>query len=188
PLNELLSPEQMRVANRGTAAEKRALLDSFDAEKRRQIMRVLSPQAFSELPALQREAMAARQPQQFVNFELIEQKLYRALYSNRQLQEVLVDFWMNHFNVFNGKGSDRVLLTSFERDAIRPHVFGHFKDMLLATARHPAMLFYLDNWQSQAPRDDLPPPPAAAVGALRRPGINENYGRELMELHTMGVD
>jgi uncharacterized protein (DUF1800 family) len=183
PLNELLSPEQIRVANRGTAEEKLALLNSFDTEKRRQIMRALPPQAFTAQPALQREAMAARQPQQFVNFELIEHKLYRALYSNRQLQEVLVDFWMNHFNVFNGKGSDRVLLTSFERDAIRPHVFGRFKDMLLATARHPAMLFYLDNWQSQAPREDGPAPPG-----LRRPGLNENYGRELMELHTLGVD
>src|SRR5439155_1403498 len=115
--------------------------------------------------------------------DLIENKLYRAIYSNRQLEEVLADFWMNHFNVFNGKGQDRVLLTSFERDAIRPHVFGHFKDMLLATARHPAMLFYLDNWQSQAPREDVPAPPG-----VRRPGLNENYGRELMELDTLGVD
>src|SRR5205814_6499455 len=73
--------------------------------------------------------------------------------------------------------------TSFERDAIRPYVFGHFKDMLLATARHPAMLFYLDNWQSQAPREDSPFP-----AEVRRPGLNENYGRELMELHTLGVD
>src|SRR6202040_2014715 len=82
-----------------------------------------------------------------------------------------------------GKGQDRGLLTSFERDAIRPHVFGHFRDLLLATARHPAMLFYLDNWQSQAPREDLPVPPG-----VRRPGLNENYGRELLELHTLGVD
>src|SRR5262249_1244004 len=103
--------------------------------------------------------------------------------SNHQLEEVLVDFWMNHFNVFNGKGQERVLLTSFERDAIRPHIFGHFEDLLLATARHPAMLFYLDNWQSQSPRDDIPVP-----ATVRRPGLNENYGRELMELHTLGVD
>jgi uncharacterized protein (DUF1800 family) len=120
----------------------------------------------------------------FVNNELIESRLYRALYSNRQLEEVLVDFWLNHFNVFNGKGPARMLLTSYERDAIRPNVLGKFRDLLLATARHPAMLHYLDNWQSQAPRDDLPPPPNNA----RRPGLNENYGRELMELHTLGVD
>jgi uncharacterized protein (DUF1800 family) len=183
PLNELLTPAQIRTATQGTPEEKLALLDSFDAATRRQIVRALPLPAFAALPALRREALAANQPQQFVNGELIEQKLYRALYSNRQLEEVLVDFWMNHFNVFNGKGPGRVLLTSFERDAIRPHVLGHFKDLLLATARHPAMLFYLDNWQSQAPRDDLPIPPG-----VRRPGLNENYGRELMELHTLGVD
>jgi uncharacterized protein (DUF1800 family) len=183
PLNELLSPEQIRAATRGTVDEKRALLDSFDAEKRRQVIRVLPPQALADLPAARREALAASQPQQFVNGELIEQKLYRAVYSNRQLEEVLVDFWMNHFNVFNGKGPDRVLLTSFERDVVRPHVFGRFKDLLLATARHPAMLFYLDNWQSQVPRDDFPVPPG-----VRRPGLNENYGRELLELHTIGVN
>jgi len=95
----------------------------------------------------------------------------------------LVDFWMNHFNVFNGKGPGRLLLTSYERDAIRPYIFGHFKDMLLATARHPAMLFYLDNWQSQSPPDNVFTSPGS-----RRPGINENYARELMELHTLGVN
>jgi len=184
PLRELLTPEQMRVAMSGTQEEKLALLDSFDREKRRQVLRMLPMQAMATMPALRREAMALSQPQQFVNFELTEQKLLRAVYSNRQLQEVLVDFWMNHFNVFNGKGPNRILLTSFERDAIRPYVFGKFKDMLLATARHPAMLYYLDNWQSQSPRDDLPAPPAGA----RRPGLNENYGREIMELHTLGVD
>src|SRR5438046_2386563 len=160
-----------------------ALLNSLDAETRRQVLRVVPSEALSDLPDLRREAMAVRQPQELVNAELIEHKLYRAIYSNRQLEEILVDFWVNHFNVFNGKGPDRALLTSFERDAIRPHVFGRFEDLLLATARHPAMLFYLDNWQSQAPREDLPAPPG-----VRRPGLNENYGRELMELHTLGVD
>ena len=183
PLNELLSPEQIQKTAHGTAADKTALLDSFDAGKRLQILRAIPLQSLTDVPQLRREALAARQPQEFVNSELIENKLYRAIYSNRQLEEVLVDFWMNHFNVFNGKGPDRVLLTSFERDAIRPYVFGHFKDMLLATARHPAMLFYLDNWQSQVPRDDIPFPPG-----VRRPGLNENYGRELLELHTLGVN
>jgi len=183
PLNELLSPEQIQTINHGTAEEKIALLNSFDAEKRLQILRVISLQSLADVPHLRREALAARQPQEFVNSELMENKLYRAIYSNRQLEEVLVDFWMNHFNIFNGKGPDRVLLTSFERDAIRPYVFGHFRDMLLATAHHPAMLYYLDNWQSQVPRDDIPVPPG-----VRRPGLNENYGRELLELHTLGVD
>ena len=184
PLRELLTPEQLRIATSGTPDEKLALLDSFDQNKRRQIIRMLPVQSLAAMPALRREAMAAGQPQQFVNFELTEQKLLRAVYSNRQLEEVLVDFWMNHFNVFKGKGPGFILLTSFERDAIRPYVFGKFKDMLLATARHPAMLYYLDNWQSQSPRDDLPAPPAG----VRRPGLNENYGREIMELHTLGVD
>ena len=184
PLRELLTPEQLRIATSGTQDEKLALLDSFDRDKRRQVLRMLPMQSLATMPALRREAMAVSQPQQFVNFELTEQKLLRAVYSNRQLQEVLVDFWMNHFNVFNGKGPDRILLTSFERDAIRPYVFGKFKDMLLATARHPAMLYYLDNWQSQSPRDNVAAPPPG----VSRPGLNENYGREIMELHTLGVD
>jgi uncharacterized protein (DUF1800 family) len=183
PLADLLTPDQVRIANRGTHEEKLSLFNSLDAEKRKQVFRVLQPQSLNDFPDLSRESLAVRQPQQFVNFELMENKLLRATYSNRQLEEVLVDFWMNHFNIYNGKGQDRVLLTGFERDAIRPYVFGHFKDMLLATARHPAMLLYLDNYQSQVTRDDFPQPPDA-----RRPGLNENYGRELMELHTLGVN
>ena len=183
PLNQLLTVEQRRITQQGTPKEKRDLLMSFDPDKRRQILRQLPAQAVADVPELRREALAVRQPQQFVNQELIESKLQRALYSSRQLEEVLVDFWLNHFNVFNGKGPVRMLLTSYERDAIRPNVLGRFRDLLLATARHPAMLFYLDNWQSQTPREDIPLPPNA-----RRPGLNENYGRELMELHTLGVD
>jgi uncharacterized protein (DUF1800 family) len=183
-LNNLLTAEQRRVTQQGSVEERRALLMSLDAPTRKQVLRVLPPPALTGIPELQREALAARQPQVFVNQELIDSRVYRALYSNRQLEEVLVDFWLNHFNVFNGKGPARMLLTSYERDAIRPFVLGRFRDLLLATARHPAMLFYLDNWQSQAPRDDIPPPP----NNPRRPGLNENYGRELMELHTLGVD
>jgi len=184
PVNELLTPDQQRQLRAGTDQEKLALINSLDPEKRQQLLR--NPQVAQQLqglPQLRREAMKLSQPQQVVNGELIENKLYRAIYSNRQLEEVLVDFWLNHFNVFNGKGPNRLLLTSYERDAIRPHVLGHFKDLLLATARHPAMLYYLDNWQSQVLRDDLNMPPS-----VRRPGLNENYGRELMELHTLGVN
>ena len=189
PINELLTQDQMRIMRAGTDQEKIAILDSLDAEKRRQVLRTAGPQMFATVPTLRREAMAASQPQQFVNAELIENKLYRAIYSNHQLEEVLVDFWLNHFNVFNGKGQTRVLLTSYERDAIRPYVFGRFKDMLLATARHPAMLIYLDNAQSVVPREDLPMPVVGPNQAPpRRPGLNENYGRELLELHTLGVD
>jgi uncharacterized protein (DUF1800 family) len=185
-LSTLLTAEQRRLAQTGSAQQKRDLFASLDAEKRRQVLRVLPPMALAGIPELQREALAARQPPQFVNGELIESRIYRALYSHRQLEEVLVDFWLNHFNVFNGKGQARMLLTSYERDAIRPHAFGRFRDLLLATARHPAMLQYLDNWLSQVPRDDIPAP--LRLANLPRPGLNENYGRELMELHTLGVD
>jgi uncharacterized protein (DUF1800 family) len=186
PLSSLLSTAQQRIAEQGTPAEKRALLMAFDAGTRLQILLSLPPQAVASVPGLRLESLAARQPPQFVNQELIESRLHRAVSSNRQLEEVLVDFWLNHFNVFNGKGPARLLLTSYERDAIRPHVLGRFRDLLLATARHPAMLLYLDNWQSQVPRDDLPASPI--LGSARRPGLNENYGRELLELHTLGVD
>jgi uncharacterized protein (DUF1800 family) len=121
-------------------------------------------------------------PQQVVNQDLVEGKLLRAVYSERQLEEVLTDFWYNHFNVDIDKGQDRLMVTGYERDAIRPHVLGRFKDLLLATAESPAMLFYLDNWQSTGP--DLHPRP----NQKGKQGLNENYGRELMELHTLGVD
>ena len=188
PLNELLTPDQIRMARIGTDAEKLALFNSFDDDKRKQVLRALGPQALVGFPDLRREAMAANQPANYVHQELIENKLMRAVYSNRQLEEVLVDFWMNHFNVFNGKAQERQLITSFERDAIRPNVLGHFRDLLLATARHPAMLLYLDNWQSQSPREDLRLPVGPNGTPLPRPGLNENYGRELLELHTLGVD
>jgi len=186
-LNNLLTAEQRRITQQGTVDERRALLMSFDAEMRKQVLRMLPPAAVAGIPELQREALAARQPPMFVNQELVDSRMYRALYSNRQLEEVLVDFWLNHFNVFNGKGPARMLLTSYERDAIRPHALGRFRDLLVATARHPAMLYYLDNWQSQAPREEIPGQPPAPAN-VRRPGLNENYGRELMELHTLGVN
>ena len=122
--------------------------------------------------------------------ELTEQKLLRAIYSERQLEEVLVDFWFNHFNVFAGKGADRLLLTSYERDVIRPNVLGSFRDLLGATAHSPAMLFYLDNWLSVDPdaAKGLMNRRRAPQGNARRTGLNENYARELMELHTLGVE
>lgn len=123
--------------------------------------------------------------------ELQQAKLLRAVFSERQLQEVMVDFWFNHFNVFAGKDNARLMLTVYERDAIRPHALGKFKELLTAVAQSPAMMMYLDNFLSQR---ELPPPPPKydADGNLmpppRRPGLNENYARELMELHTLGVD
>src|SRR5437660_8834295 len=144
-------------------------------------------------------------PPQFLTGELQISRILRAVYSERQLQEVMVDFWTNHFNVFAGKGADRWLLISYDRDTIRPNTLGKFYNLLLADAKSPAMLFYLDNFQSVSPNAQLPPLlPNAAQNPLRalrmsnnpqqqkqqqqRRGINENYARELMELHTLGVD
>jgi uncharacterized protein (DUF1800 family) len=112
--------------------------------------------------------------------EAVQARILRAVESPRQLQEVMVDFWYNHFNVFAGKGIDRLLVGSYEQQAIRPHALGRFRDLLEATARHPAMLFYLDNWQNTAPNSP------GARGRFK--GLNENYARELMELHTLGVN
>lgn len=124
--------------------------------------------------------------------ELQSQKLLRAVFSERQLNEVMVDFWMNHFNVFAGKGPEKVFLTPFERDVLRPRLWGKFPDLVLATAKSPAMLFYLDNALSVAPPENRPAGRFAGFrsvgGGPRRAGLNENYARELMELHTLGVD
>lgn len=114
--------------------------------------------------------------------QLVAQKILRAVASERQLQEVLVDFWFNHFNVTVEKGQVKWYAIPYERDAIRPHVFGRFRDLLGATAHHPAMLFYLDNWQSVGADR------AHDGGTAKPQGLNENYGRELLELHTLGVD
>jgi uncharacterized protein (DUF1800 family) len=174
------------------------------------------------------------EPPQRITAELNASRILRAAYSERQLQEVMVDFWSNHFNVFVGKGADRWFLTSYDRDVIRPNALGKFRDLLEATAKSPAMLFYLDNFQSVSPqagagnrrraldglfggnrrnrrmnddrmerrRDRQTPrggdeeaamtraPQQQQQPAPQRPrrGINENYARELMELHTLGVD
>ncbi|MBZ4419272.1 DUF1800 domain-containing protein [Myxococcus sp. RHSTA-1-4] len=144
-----------------------------------------------------------------IGLEQSAAKVLRAVESPHPLEEVLVDFWFNHFNVSAEKGAVRWMVTSYERDAIRPHVFGRFRDLLGATARHPAMLFYLDNWRStrdgmprpmrRAPRGDAPGEAGAEVESSTlepwddeddepKPGLNENYARELLELHTLGVD
>jgi uncharacterized protein (DUF1800 family) len=126
------------------------------------------------------EAKARRQRAQIIVRQAQEARIWRALYSRRQLQEVMVDFWYNHFNVFAGKGLDHLWVGNYEAEAIRPYVLGRFRDLLLATAHHPAMLFYLDNQLNTAPGSP------GARGNLT--GLNENYAREIMELHTLGVD
>jgi uncharacterized protein (DUF1800 family) len=112
--------------------------------------------------------------------QAVQNRFDRAINSPRQLQEVMVDFWFNHFNVFAGKGLDRLWTGAYEQEAIRPYALGNFRDLLGATARHPAMLFYLDNWQNTAPGSP------GSKGKFE--GLNENYAREVMELHTLGVD
>lgn len=126
---------------------------------------------------------------------IIANRVVRAAYSERQLQEVMVDFWQNHFNVFAGKNALRWYIPSYERDVLRKHALGNFKDLLTATAKHPAMLFYLDNFESVTPNVDRRAGRNArnvqnAPQQARRQnrGLNENYARELMELHTLGVD
>ena len=178
--------QQARRAARQAAAK----TDGKDSEKQE-----ASPRPD---PEMQRRAQSPL-------IELSEQKVLRAIYSPRQLQEVLVDFWFNHFNVDARKGADRFMLTEYERETIRPHVLGKFRDLLEATAKSPAMLFYLDNWMSadpNGPHVDLRPrvmrgpfgrpfivqPPPARQNPNAPKGLNENYGRELMELHTLGVD
>jgi uncharacterized protein (DUF1800 family) len=147
------------------------------------------------------EEVVSQRKNQDVFDALQAQKLLRAVYGARQLEEVLTDFWFNHFNVDARKIEDRPVIMEYERDVIRPHVLGKFRDLLGATAKSPAMLFYLDNWLSAAPPPvpqrrpagpsspsrPGPRPPAPRPAPAGR-GLNENYGRELMELHTLGVD
>ncbi len=132
------------------------------------------------------DVVAARREQyRRLTLQTDEARLAQAIDSPRQLEEVMTDFWFNHFNVFIGKDLDRALVASYERDAIRPHVLGHFRDLLGATAKHPAMLFYLDNWLSTGADAVVN---QSAIKAAKQPaGLNENYARELMELHTLGV-
>lgn len=175
-----------------TSDDRSEFLMALKGDTREQFLQGMSPE--------QREnVMAMNNPQQVVTEELVQARLLRATYSERQLQEVMTDFWLNHFNVFIGKGADRYELTSYERDVIRPRALGKFEDLLVATAQSPAMLFYLDNWLSVGPDSDFangiqrnqqhrgrfPQPQGPPKG--QHAGLNENYGRELMELHTLGV-
>jgi uncharacterized protein (DUF1800 family) len=187
-MDDLLSGDQIRTLRTGTADQKKDLLASLPLEKVDDIVIAMPPGLRNQLmaaanPVLRRKLMEVNQPQQVVFYDLAEGKLYRSIFSTHQLEEEMVDFWFNHFNVYLDKGADRFLVPTYERESIRPHVFGHFRDLLEATASSPAMLFYLDNWQSVAP--DMV---RRMNGNRPQRGLNENYARELMELHTLGVD
>jgi len=188
PLEQLLSREQIRTLRTGTVEQKRAVIAAIPEDQMDDVAIALPPGLRLQLlpavePTLRRKLLLLTTPQQLVAFDLSEGKLYRAILSNRQLEEQLVDFWYNHFNVFLDKGADRYLVPTYEREAIRPHVLGKFRDLLEATAKSPAMLFFLDNWESVGA---TAPQRANAKRPAR--GLNENYARELMELHTLGVD
>jgi uncharacterized protein (DUF1800 family) len=195
-LLDLPPDERMREILQMSPENRRALAATAKGAKADALLEGMSPQ--------QKETMMAlNNPEQVVLNELTQAKIVRAIYSERQLDEVMTDFWFNHFNVFINKGADHYLLTSYERDAIRPHVLGKFEDLLVATAKSPAMLFYLDNWLSVGPDSDIalgiaPHPRGDGPNLNNRPqrprgknkqasGLNENYGRELMELHTLSV-
>jgi len=195
-LVDLPPDERYKKVMAMSAEEQVAFADSLRGGKGQEFL--------AGLDSKQRETLLAmNNPQQVVVEELSEAKLLRAIYSERQLEEVMTDFWFNHFNVFVGKGPERLLVTNYERDVIRPRALGKFEDLLVATAKSPAMLFYLDNWLSVGP-DSMqalgvpghPGPygprryPPPRPNARRKPnsGLNENYGRELLELHTLSVN
>ncbi len=207
PLRDLLPADELADARSGERDRVMGVIGKLDPDKRVDVVALLPPKSQAFFPEYRREAQVRRTPRLAVSEDLKEARVFRAVYSNRQLEEVLVDYWFNHFNVDSTKNVamaqnlGHVLIGSYERDAIRPHVLGHFKDLLLATARHPAMLYYLDNWESVAPDsfDVGPFAPRRGIvngvpnsiiptGAARLAhGLNENYGREIMELHTLGV-
>ena len=172
-----LTPEQLRRLHRELSDPQRA-----------QLLAGFSPRQTEMLAAL-------ASPAGLVGSEVVQTKLLRSIYSERQLQEVMVDFWVNHFNVYIKKNQlAPYLIVSFERDTIRPHALGHFENLLVATASSPAMLSYLDNASSVGPHSSSVEPNPAFERFGTRPaknaasGLNENYARELMELHTLGVN
>jgi uncharacterized protein (DUF1800 family) len=184
-----IDDSQKQVLQKGRPAEQVALIESMPEDEQWDLLDAMPNGARQRMypqapPDLRRKIQIFNGPLQVVNQDLMTNKFLRATYSNRQLEEVLTDFWFNHFNVDIDKGADRYMVTSYERDAIRPYVLGKFHDLLKATAESPAMLFYLDNWQSVGPNA----PQNGNPNQKRKQGLNENYGRELMELHTLGVD
>lgn len=156
-----------------------------------QKLKALGVDVKTEEGKAQAKAMAKEnpdeQPRQLL-IELTQAKLLRAANSKRQFEEVMVDFWFNHFNVSAEKNRVRWMVNAYEREAIRPHVFGRFRELLGATAKHPAMLWYLDNWMSVRDGFTMPARKKDDDDEPRVMGLNENYARELLELHTVGVN
>ena len=145
--------------------EQVAFADSLRGGKGQEFLAGMDPKQKETL-------LAMNNPQAVVVEELVQAKLLRAIYSERQLEEVMTDFWFNHFNVFVNKGPERLFLTNYEQNVIRPHALGKFEDLLVATAKSPAMLFYLDNWMSVGPNSmqalGHPARPVRPYGPYRR--------------------
>lgn len=207
-LQDFLSPADIAAVRANDKDRIFAAVQRLDPDRRVDLVAILPPPAQALFPEYRRAALMRRMPRLVPAEDLKQARVLRAVYSNRQLEEVLVDYWFNHFNVDSTKNVAMaanlgpLLIGSYERDAIRPHVLGHFRDLLLATARHPAMLYYLDNWESVAPDSFEVGPFAPRRGIVNgvpnsiipnffqrlSHGLNENYGREIMELHTLGVN
>ena len=187
-LDEVLSASELLILRGGSQEQKRVLLESMQPQRLEETLIAMPRPQRQQLVGIapveaRRTIMLLNAPQQVVAFDLLDAKLLRAIESRRQLAEVLDDFWFNHFNVYYDKGADRFSIPEYEREAIRPNVLGKFRDLLEATAKSPAMLFYLDNFESVRPDLD-----AGNKNRKVKRGLNENYGRELMELHTLGVN
>ena len=194
-LLERLGPVDPRgIRRRATIFEKRAMAD----RKARGQGRPVDDGTAMPTSEKARRALFGKRPE---DYEIHKARMIRAIYSERQLFELMVDFWMNHFSINLG---DHQHAAHFEEAVIRPHTLGRFEDLLTAVAKHPRMLNYLDNWRSSAPAEVIEKRIAALKPTLsderylalleRMPfleqakGLNENYGRELMELHTLGID
>jgi uncharacterized protein (DUF1800 family) len=175
--HELLKGYEVPREAKREIAKRQAAMENASEDGKREARRELMQKYGSQMQGTPRQVVA----------ELQEAKVVRAVYSERQLDEVLVDFWLNHFNVYAQKGPVKFLVSEYEREVLRPHAWGRFEDLLLATAESPAMLFYLDNWLSADP--NARPAMGQRGGRQgRKRGLNENYAREIMELHALGVD
>lgn len=176
-IQEQLSPSTLAVPD-----SLRTKLNSLETLGRSapELFLEYGPPSYAANKGDRQAAQKARQRARVIVDQAIDARILRAIESPRQLEEVMINFWFNHFNVFAQKGLDHLWIGSYEEEAIRPYALGRFRDLLDATAKHPAMLFYLDNWQNTAPGSQ------GSRGPFK--GLNENYARELMELHTLGVD
>ena len=193
PIATFLTPEQRLTLQSGKREDKFEVLKSLSGVELDEALLFMPRRGREQLypivsPELRRRIQKSLGAFRIIDQDLVNGKLYRAIYSNQQLVEVLADFWFNHFNIYQQKGDDRFMVPAYEREVIRPHVLGKFRDLLLATAQSPAMLIYLDNYQSVAEGTARGRKKRARPNDGEKHGLNENYARELMELHTMGVD